>query len=181
MTTNSEYNNNVVDAKRVEHLNWSASQFIQIPGTILEVEGNKSNPVCYWLDLLSGIDLISKSESHCIGIAARTQVIDWDKRPYNSFTIRYERPSGIKTEYEKRIESMAYGYIYPALTMQAYYSDGEFRSIGVCRTADLYRFIAENPDLVEDNISENKFKIVYWQAMISMGFAVRITGSFNKV
>jgi hypothetical protein len=40
----------------------------------------------------------------------------------NTFTIRYKRASGAKTEYQKRSEAILNnkGYLYPYLTIQAY-------------------------------------------------------------
>lgn len=95
------------------------------------------------LDTLSGIDAwhLLKAECAIRGIASRVQ---WGEA-WNTYTIRYSRPSGIDTEYQKRIKAIdnqARGYLIPQLTIQAYASHpkrkGRLLSASVVRTKDLF-------------------------------------------
>jgi len=119
------------------------------------------NEVLLWLDRFSGIDYIVKSkENHIIGVAARIQFgKDW-----SSFTIRYNRHNGNKTEYEKRKEAIEKGYFYPAYTLQAYFNKEGNSMISAClvSTRDLYHFIDNNPSKVFKNKSDNDFIFVNW-------------------
>jgi hypothetical protein len=77
------------------------------------------------LDAHAGIDAwqVIKQKSVIRGIASRVQ---YSNRPYNTFTIRYRRDSGARTEYSKRREALLNrekGYLYPHLTIQAYVSN----------------------------------------------------------
>jgi hypothetical protein len=74
------------------------------------------------LDMYAGIDAWQIFRDRCAirGIASRVQ---WDS-PYRTFTIRYSKTSGQKTEYAKRLDAIkneTEGLIYPHLTIQAYF------------------------------------------------------------
>lgn len=100
------------------------------------------------LDMLSGIDgwHILKKEHAIRGIASRVQPIkDGDKR-WDTFTIRISRPSGVDTEYQKRMHALnnpERGFLLPHVTTQAYVStpsrQGQLLSVAMIRTVTLFR------------------------------------------
>lgn len=131
-----------------------------INGEIVSVEG-QNNDVLIMLDTLSGVDYIRIDNSGLQGIAARVQ---WGKN-WDTFTIRAERHTGTKTEYEKRVEQIKKGYFYPAFTMQAYFdnrTDNNLESIAIIKTLDLYEFIEKYPNKVQTRFSDNKFYYIKW-------------------
>jgi len=132
---------------------------------IISIEGNDNNTVILkWLDQYSGIDYIGKKENNqLITIACRIQ---WDI-DYKTFTIRFQRTSGTKTEFDKRIEAIEKGYLYPIYTMQAYMIKNPLKilSCALIKTDILYKFITENQNLLYENTANkegNKFKYVRW-------------------
>jgi hypothetical protein len=61
---------------------------------------------------------------------------------YSTFTIRYERWAGTKTEFQKRRESIERDELFPHITIQAYLTlDGKLMSVGMCSTRDLFSYI----------------------------------------
>lgn len=134
---------------------------------------NQEILICKWLDQYSGIDLIGKKNDNLMTIACRIQ---WDKN-YKTFTIRYKRISGIKTEYEKRIEAIEKGYLYPGWMMHVYMSglfnndnrlldEKSLKILGcaVIRTDELYKFITEEKIIFHNkaNYEGNEFIYIYW-------------------
>lgn len=131
-----------------------------IKGNIYSIE-EQYNEVLILFDQYSGIDYIRHDNKGIQGIASRVQ---WGNA-WDTFTIRYKRCSGSKTEYEKRLEAIKEGYFYPALTLQAYFDnkkDLNLLSIAVIKTLDLYKFIEKNPDKVEKRRSDNEFLFIRW-------------------
>lgn len=91
------------------------------------------------LDTKAGVDAFHVCEDGVWGIAVRILFKDF----YPNFTVRYTRPNN-KTEYEKRIESMYNGSIYPYWTIQGYVINNELIGVGIIKTVDLYNFIYYN-------------------------------------
>lgn len=122
--------------------------------------------VLMWFDKYAGVDWIARTETdQIIGIASRIQ---WDI-DYKTFTIRYERWTKTKTEYDKRKEAIEKDYMYPTYTLQAYFKDKnnpQMLSCGIIKTLDLYSFIDIFPDLVYKNKSDNIFKYIKWEDLI---------------
>lgn len=141
-------------------------------GEFLPVEGVTDDELRRHLDQLAGIDAWQLVAGEGMrGIASRVQPGHWD-----TFTIRYERDTGNKTEWEKRcyaLDNPASGWLLPALTIQAYVNDGVLNSVAVVRTADLFAYAREHlaakdrqvwikgnrPDVVGDS---NTFVVVPW-------------------
>lgn len=139
---------------------------------LVSIEKSKDE-ILMWLDQYSGIDWIAKtSENHVIGIAARIQ---WD-HSWDTFTIRFERHTGAKTEYAKRVEAIDKGYMYPKYTLQAYFKRKPLKllSCGIIDTKDLYSFIEFYPGLVYESKSDNIFKFIHWQDLINNNVKVKI-------
>lgn len=134
----------------------------------------KENGVLMWFDKYAGIDWIAKTKNNQVmGIASRIQ---WDV-DYRTFTIRYERWTGSKTEYDKRMEAIENEYTYPTYTLQAYFKDKsnpQMLSCGIVKTSDLYSFIGFFPELVYENKSDNIFKYVRWDDMINNSIKLHI-------
>lgn len=132
------------------------------------------NPLLRRLDMSAGIDLfIENSDGHISGVSSRIQVIGTGK-PYDTFTVRAERDSGAKTEYEKRLQAIQHGYLYPRLMMQAYITNwrGELISAAVANTEDVIRFIeAGNADTRRTTNAE--FYVVPWSDLKEAGARVR--------
>lgn len=137
-----------------------------ISGKIHSIE-NSNNEILIMMDRFSGIDYIRQNEHGLQGIAARVQ---WVKKPYNTFTIRSERKTGSKTELEKRLFQIKNGYFYPSFTLQAYFDnkkDNNLLSIAAIKTKDLYDLFQNQPELFEENKSDNKFVFVRWSKIIN--------------
>jgi len=62
------------------------------------------NEVLKWLDMFAGIDWMINKKNIINGIAVRVQWMPFLREPFNTFTIRFERHTGTKTEFEKRID-----------------------------------------------------------------------------
>lgn len=139
-----------------------------IQGDIYTVE-ESDNEVLILLDSVSGIDYINKNDFGLRGIAARCQWVE-NKKPFNSFTIRSIRKTGAITEFEKRINQINNGYLYPALTLQAYFDnrqDNNLLSVAVIHTKVLYDILkhdlsAEYPRFTRINESDNQFYYIKW-------------------
>jgi hypothetical protein len=118
------------------------------PGRLAHVEAVTGNTeFARDLDMLSGIDAWHIMDGRGIrGIASRVQHCPPHWSPYNTFTIRRSRSTGVKTEYEKRKEQISSGgeLIYPHLTIHAYIDKAgwKLRSVGVALTRDIIKKIA---------------------------------------
>lgn len=118
-------------------------------GELIPVEAVSAGEFAKTLDVLAGIDAwqISDDGAAIRGIASRVQ---WDQ-PWNTFTVRFQRTSGAKTEYEKRCWTLAHtdeGWLYPALMSQGYVRQkrtGNLLSAAVARTMDVFDFIHAEP------------------------------------
>lgn len=124
---------------------------------IISVEGQ--GELEKMLDIYAGIDYLALSENGLRGISSRIQT----GKNWHTFTIRKEKSTGNKTEYEKRVKGISSGYIYPYYTLQAYLDTATI-DYAICRTEDLYRFIKDNPTKVGQNKTTNaQFLIVDWR------------------
>ena len=131
-----------------------------IKGSIIDIE-SQDNELAKMFDKYSGIDAIQLYNNKIRGIAIRVQ---WGVN-YQTFTIRFSRATGTKTEYEKRCEAIYgdNGFWYPYLTIQVYIDNREnsinLLGFAIVKTKDLYDYIQENLDTL--NIKEapdgNKF------------------------
>lgn len=137
---------------------------------------HSSEETLAWLDNFSGIDWIAKTaENQVYGVAVRVQWMQ-GRTPWNTFTIRYERHTGTKTEYQKRIEAISGGYFHPKLTLQAYFQSGteKLLSAAIVDTQCLYALCESQPELVHENMSDNIFKYVHWYDLKKHGCRIMI-------
>lgn len=94
------------------------------------------------LDVTAGWDRLIVTRTGVKGVAVRIQDVRGGDAPYNTFTVRCSRPSGVRTEWQKRIEGIVKEDVYPQLTMQGYVGDGFF-SFAIVRTIALFRTLAK--------------------------------------
>lgn len=121
---------------------WPAVASLCGGGEVQMVESINEKSFTDALDAHAGIDAwqIISNKSVIRGIASRVQ---FGGSSFNTFTIRYRRDSGARTEYSKRREALLNrekGYLYPHLTIQAYVSEDSktlFDAAVIC-TADLF-------------------------------------------
>ena len=120
-------------------------------GEVLPVEIG-DDETCKALDILAGIDLWQVSGDHGVrGIGSRVQygasATNKSGRPWDTFTIRVMRESGVATEFDKRLSAIRNGdWLYPHLTVQAYFQSecpASLLSCGMVRTSDLMGYLAE--------------------------------------
>lgn len=148
---------------------------------IRDIESMDSE-LCQMFDKTCGIDAIQFIDGQARGVAIRVQ---WGVS-YETFTIRFKRRSGVKTEWGKRMEAITQdkGYLYPYLTIQIYLnnkSDNEILSICIVKTKDLYNYAAINiADLKRNKCPEgNEFLIVPFSAF-SEKSCIRLDPIQNK-
>jgi len=135
---------------------WPAIQVKCGGGEIRAVEVIDDSRIAKELDVLAGIDVWQTVTGEGVrGIASRVQ---WGEsaidprtgQPWNTFTIRYRRQSGVDTEFTKRIQAIRTGrWIWPYLTVQGYVSDEQdarLLSCAVVRSRDLYEYLDGRQD-----------------------------------
>ena len=143
-----------------------------LDGEIHIVEGDDLNETKRLLDTLAGIDLFAVNRDKGMrGIASRLQ---WGKA-WRTFTIRKERESGARTEYEKRKYAIKHGYLYPKLTMQAYI-DQDTVTVGIAYTEDIIRCIEMGEASIRrtgiDQKGQAYFYVINWDDMKRLGMRV---------
>lgn len=158
-------------------------------GEIIPVEGNYESDVRAALDINAGIDgwQIFSDEGRMRGIASRVQWIeeDWQIKwhedgRFDTFTIRTSRPSGNKTELEKRLEAINDengGWVYPHLTIQSYHrSNNSLLSCAMVMTKDLYEYVqwhgVEGFRVRLNRDGSSSFIAVPWKDLCEYGVAV---------
>lgn len=140
----------------------------------------------YWsigsmLDQDAGIDCIYRTEdSRLYGLAIRMQWIKPDMNPFNTFTVRSSRSSGVDTELAKRMRAIEYDSIYPRYTAQFYLSEprgsGKVLSGAICHTKDLiiasntFGHFSKRTNTYDDNI----FNVVDWLVMKDLEYNIHI-------
>lgn len=155
-------------------------------GIILDVE-NQNNDVCKHLDLSCGIDYLVyyKTKDWTRSAAWRAQRVLTGMDVYNTFTIRKERDSGTKTEYEKRKAAIENNAMYPHYTIHAYYDDDSKKllSLAIGRTKDIIECINKGLTYDKHTGAEQKgqasFWAVKWTTMKQNGYHVETWYNFN--
>ena len=139
-----------------------------------------SDDMAEQLDMLAGIDAWQIVKDTGIrGLAVRVQ---WCPESYETFTVRYERRNGAKTEYAKRVEAMVddrRGWLFPHLTCQAYLTEREIMlSVAVVRTKDLYLWLDIQPSgwwkPIWNKDGSSSFQPVKWDDLLRDNVQVRI-------
>lgn len=132
---------------------WPAvSRFVQA-GDLIPCETVTARGLVGAFDQLAGIDAwqLVRGEGFMRGIASRVQFIAPGYEPYNTFTIRYDRENGTKTEFEKRRDALEHqhdGWAVPWLTIQAYVDQDATVLLSACvvKTSDLIRYAMEHEE-----------------------------------
>ncbi len=179
-----------------DDLSRSARAFVQVVwpaisdacsgGRVYPIELESTEPARQ-LDTCAGIDVwqFCEKNNRMRGIAQRVQWVNPKFGPFNTFTTRDTRPSGVATELDKRLQACTdrhAHWLYAVLTTQAYLVEGtdELVSVGICRTRDLYRWVAnygpENLPGLPNWDGSSSFKIVPWEWMEEDGVYVKRIG-----
>lgn len=118
-------------------------------GELVPVEAVTATDFAKVLDMQAGIDAWQVVDRCGMrGIASRIQ---WGAKCWSTFTIRFSRTSGARTEYAKRcwaLEHPNQGWLIPSLTVQAYVEarrTGTLLGAGLVRTKDLFDYVREEP------------------------------------
>lgn len=153
-----------------------------ITGRVIPVEAVTTEQITRYLDMLAGIDLwLIEEKKGMTGLGSRIQ---WGAFPYNSFTVRETRHTGVETELTKRLRAIHSGgrYLYPYWSCQAYItkrptrvngqlkSQGELLSVGVATTEDICSLIVHGQCDRRLNPNGNTFAVIYWKTMQELGY-----------
>lgn len=154
-------------------------------GEIKAVEG-RDDEICLMLDRNCGTDYFQvygrgeKLDGVVWGVGSRFQSVWHGKKPFNTFTIRKERASGTRTEYEKRKLAIERNGVYPFLTMHGYYDEqtGDILSIAIARTKDLWECIenghADVKKTGESQIGQAVFYYLDWEKVKSLDYPIKV-------
>jgi len=175
-----------------DNMDKSIRDFIETVAPVLEewsdcknvsVEKVTDDRMAEKLDTIGGVDSWNIKQDDMIrGVASRVQWIskkDWTDKPPDTFTIRKSLPSGNKTEFQKRLDAIRNGALYPHWTTQAYLDEpgGELLSMGRVRTEDLIRYIDDGEEdseyFVKRRDGQPNFFIVNWWRLKDHGIGVR--------
>jgi hypothetical protein len=152
-------------------------------GRNVSVEAVTDDEMAEELDQTAGVDSWNVKHDDIVrGVASRVQYLNrlpFDSPP-DTFTVRKERPSGAKTEFEKRLYAIRKGGLYPHWTTQAYVDEprGELLSVGRVRTKDLIEHIEDGSEDNDDYYvvnppGEASFYAVSWWRLEDIGVGVR--------
>jgi hypothetical protein len=136
-------------------------------GDVYPVETLATNDFAAKLDTECGIDLWQRlPDGGHRGIASRVQ---WHYRSWDTFTVRYQLPTGNRTEYDKLKLAVGNpdGRLHPAVTVQAYISGdmhdpGGLLAAGAMRTDDLVGLLDDPAVCTRENADGTTFKVVPW-------------------
>jgi len=132
-------------------------------GELVPVESVTDSNMAETLDTLGGVDFwYVDSDKGMYGLASRVQPNGTD---WSTFTVRRNRYSGTKTEFEKRKEQINEGYLYPQYTCQSYTDGTDFINAAYIKTKDLIEFIENGQRGDEDTINNTHnadFFVVDW-------------------
>lgn len=154
-------------------------------GEIKAVEGD-DNEICKMLDLTCGTDyfqIYTKQDKNLEGlvwgVASRFQAVRHGCKPFNTFTIRKQRASGTRTEYDKRKFAIKHGGTYPYLTMQGYYDveTEEIVSLAIAKTTDIFDAIDKGFCTIRRTgsyqIGQATFFVVDWDFFENSGYNIK--------
>lgn len=165
-------------------LNQSSKTFIDLVepelvatggGHFVAVEGVSVDEMAKLLDTLAGIDFWNIHAGVGIrGLATRIQ----RGRSWRTFTIRNQRISGARTEYEKRKHAIENGMLYPELTLQAYVDNGKLLSYALAKTTDIMKMIDTGKAQIKHTgpaqYGQASFFVVKWDDMKKAGYDILI-------
>lgn len=167
-----------LDASSADFLGLVAPVLVDMVGggriTPVEKPGPGAPRALSILDEQAGVDYLLESPDDSVyGIAARVQWIALGRAPFDTFTVRKERYSGARTEFEKRCAALDNFHkepIFPRWTVQAYArrSPRALLSVGAMLTKQLYAHIRTGQEGVEwwrDRTDGASFIAVSWASL----------------
>lgn len=166
---------------------WPQIKSICNGGRIEPVEAVAAGQARRDLDVLGGIDAWQYIDHLGVmrGIASRVQ---WPENggAWRSFTVRHSRPNASETECVKRPFAIRHGYIYPALTVQAYIAPprrvGDLLLAAVAMTAELFEYIGERHDRLQLKRAPGgeRFHPIWWDDYKQAGYRIAIVPSERR-
>jgi len=133
------------------------------------VEGVTKYAMAKTLDQLAGIDLWYFNTT--LGVRGVANRIQFGNKNWKTFTVRKDRESGAKTEYEKRKKAIENEWLYPIMTIQGYFNETTKKVLGWAgaKTKDIIWMI-DNGHCYEqhtgkDQIGQATFFVVDWDDM----------------
>jgi hypothetical protein len=144
-------------------------------GKLIEVETIKDNDFASSLDCIAGVDCWQETAEFMRAIAQRTQ---WGAN-YHTFTVRETLRSGHITEAAKRRIAIAEGWLYPAITVQAYIIDDHLVAAAWALTQNVIAACADERTWTQTNHQDGAtFFCVPWQVVQDVHI-YEIAGSNN--
>jgi hypothetical protein len=160
---------------RIKKIGWFG------PGARIEQIEWQENSATRELDTGAGIDVLFSTVKGIFLAASRVQ---WQRRRWDTFTIRYDRGTGLLTEYGKTKRAISNGSAYPQYYIHAYLNErsGKLTSVARCETINLYTYIEENGDVWIKNHSKlatcdgkhTWFIYIPWEDLLDAGINVNI-------
>lgn len=166
-------------ASDFESIVWPQIKHLVGDGTMYPVEGVAQEGFKRDLDTLAGIDAFQQIGDGLRGIASRVS----RTRCWRTFTLRWSRASGTRTEFSKRLEALTTdkGLLYPYLTVHAYLNphvEGHLLGVGIVKTRDLIFFVRDGVEGVDYEVKPvcdgNNFVSVAWDRLAEKGAPIKI-------
>lgn len=138
-------------------------------GTVTQTE-RRANSFERSLDL-NCIDGLVATDKGVLPFAARIQ----SGVKYESFSIRYSRPSGAPTEFEKISKAIEMDLLRPLYHAQGYVADDGQATVAVVRTQDLFNFVKKNINkvIIKANEDGTKLLAAFWRDLEQFGVTLK--------
>lgn len=138
-------------------------------GVIVPVETVTDSRMAAVLDTLGGVDLWHVVQGNIYPVASRVQY----GTCWASFTVRYSKPSGARTEYHKRVDAIRRGALYPRYTIQAYVSGPDLLAAAIVKTETLIAACDEHKDQRRVNRADgSEFLYVKWNQIAATDIVI---------
>ena len=132
----------------------------------IEPTENHGDTLATLLDRLAGIDgAIVDGNNEILLYASRVQF----GKNYKAFSIRFSRPSGAMTEYEKLARAIQRNSVRPAVHVQTFVDDGEHcADVGIVKTCDLIAFLSKHQNQRRTSKTGEDFLYAEWRQLPSV-------------
>ncbi len=135
-----------------------------VKAELVSIEEMTDNRLAEKLDIFAGIDIWCIDKIGMYGIGSRLQT---STKSWRTFTVRKDRDSGTRTEYEKRRHAIENNYLYPKLTLQGYFTkNDELLEFAVAETKDVISYIEDGHAIVRhtgnEQVGQASFYAVHW-------------------
>lgn len=126
-----------------------------------------------------GVSCLQYLKGQLRGIACRIQVVPFEKKFFESFSIRLSRNTGVPTEFDRRLKAIQTQAICPTMTVQAYISaEGILRGAAAVNTKALIDHVingqAERDYKTVPGSDGHLFYSVGWYRLQARGVDVQI-------